>query len=194
MEATFFCEKPRIEPRNSSWITKVRASSWRTWQNTKSLITTEVTTTFCISPCTPISYTSFLRPTAVSRLNSPTIRLNRSKYPTQTSTSSRRSLISDSLLETAVESLKFWVGFACRYSDFECREIGRNTALAMKGLFAFNSSLLTVPWNVSARCTVGKFEPFKIRIFKSERTRQSEGVSPRVFWRGGYPCLCELKG
>jgi len=28
-----------------------------------------VTTTFCISPCTPISYTSFLRPTAVSRLN-----------------------------------------------------------------------------------------------------------------------------
>ena len=24
-----------IEPRNSSWITKVRASSWRTWQNTK---------------------------------------------------------------------------------------------------------------------------------------------------------------
>jgi len=23
------------EPRNSSWITKVRASSWRTWQNKK---------------------------------------------------------------------------------------------------------------------------------------------------------------
>jgi len=23
------------DPRNSSWITKVRASSWRTWQNTK---------------------------------------------------------------------------------------------------------------------------------------------------------------
>ncbi|MFB3146175.1 MAG: hypothetical protein ACE1ZO_03555, partial [Nitrospirales bacterium] len=35
----------------------------------KCLITTEVTTTFCISPCTPISYTSFLRPTAVSRFN-----------------------------------------------------------------------------------------------------------------------------
>jgi hypothetical protein len=33
----------------------------------KCLITTEVTTTFCISPCTPTSYTSFLRPTAVSR-------------------------------------------------------------------------------------------------------------------------------
>ncbi len=27
----------------------------------------KVTTTFCISPCTPISYTAFLRPTAVSR-------------------------------------------------------------------------------------------------------------------------------
>jgi hypothetical protein len=27
-----------------------------------------VTTTFCISPCTPISYTAVLRPTAVSRL------------------------------------------------------------------------------------------------------------------------------
>ena len=24
-----------IEPRNSSWITKVRASSWRTWQKKK---------------------------------------------------------------------------------------------------------------------------------------------------------------
>jgi len=24
-----------IEPRSSSWITKVRASSWRTWHNTK---------------------------------------------------------------------------------------------------------------------------------------------------------------
>ncbi len=127
-------------------------------------------------------------------LNSPTIRLTRSKYLTQTSTSSRRSLISDRLLETAVESFKFWVGFAFRYSDFECREKGRNTALAMKGLFAVNSSLLTVPWNLSARYTVGKFEPFKIRIFTSERTRQSEGVSPRVFWRWGYPCLCELKG
>ena len=34
----------------------------------KCLITTEVTTTFCISPCTPIAYTSFLRPTAVSRV------------------------------------------------------------------------------------------------------------------------------
>ena len=34
----------------------------------KCLITTEVTTTFCISSCTPISYTAFLRPTAVSRL------------------------------------------------------------------------------------------------------------------------------
>ena len=29
----------------------------------------KVTTTFCISPCTPISYTAFLCPTAVSRLN-----------------------------------------------------------------------------------------------------------------------------
>jgi len=29
--------------------------------------TTEVTTTFFISPCTPISYTCVLRPTAVSR-------------------------------------------------------------------------------------------------------------------------------
>ncbi len=35
----------------------------------KCLITTEVTTTFFISPGTPISYTAFLRPTAVSRLN-----------------------------------------------------------------------------------------------------------------------------
>jgi len=34
----------------------------------KCLLTTEVTTTFCISPCTPISYTSFLRPTTVSRV------------------------------------------------------------------------------------------------------------------------------
>jgi len=24
-----------IQPRNGSWITKVRASSWRIWQNTK---------------------------------------------------------------------------------------------------------------------------------------------------------------
>jgi len=24
-----------LEPRNGSWITKVRASSWRTWQNKK---------------------------------------------------------------------------------------------------------------------------------------------------------------
>ena len=112
-----------LNPRNRSWITKVRASSRslskirriycgcagfghifrsfslnshyyspqtietsdsnqhplvtianlgpaprRTWQNKKSLFTTEVTTTFFISPCTPISYTSFLRPTAVARL------------------------------------------------------------------------------------------------------------------------------
>jgi len=35
----------------------------------KCLITTEVTTTFFIPPCTPISYTAFfLRPTAVSRM------------------------------------------------------------------------------------------------------------------------------
>ncbi len=34
----------------------------------KCLITTEETTTFFISPCTPISYTAFLRPTAVSRI------------------------------------------------------------------------------------------------------------------------------
>jgi len=34
----------------------------------KCLITTVVTTTFCISPCTPISYTAVLRPTAVARL------------------------------------------------------------------------------------------------------------------------------
>ena len=108
-------------------------------------------------------------------LNSPTIRLTRSKYLTQTSTSSRRSLISDRLLETAVESFKFWVGFAFRYSDFECREIGRNTALAMKGLFAFNSLLLTVPWNLSARCTVGKFEPFKIRIFNPKELDNRKG-------------------
>ena len=40
-----------------------------TWQNKKSLITTKVTTTFFISPCTPISYTVFWRPPAVSRLN-----------------------------------------------------------------------------------------------------------------------------
>ena len=32
----------------------------------KCLITSEVTTTFFISSCTPISYTTFLRPTAVS--------------------------------------------------------------------------------------------------------------------------------
>jgi hypothetical protein len=35
----------------------------------KYLITTKVTTTFFISPCTPISYTAFLRPTTVSRFN-----------------------------------------------------------------------------------------------------------------------------
>jgi hypothetical protein len=34
----------------------------------KCLITTGVTTTFCISPGTPISYTAVLRPTIVSRL------------------------------------------------------------------------------------------------------------------------------
>ena len=34
----------------------------------KCLITTKVTTTFCISPCTPIACTAFLCPTAVSRL------------------------------------------------------------------------------------------------------------------------------
>ncbi len=34
----------------------------------KCLITTKVTTTFFISPCTPISYTACLRPTAVSRM------------------------------------------------------------------------------------------------------------------------------
>jgi len=33
----------------------------------KCLITTKVTATFFISPCTPIAYTAFLRPTAVSR-------------------------------------------------------------------------------------------------------------------------------
>jgi len=33
----------------------------------KCFITTEVTTTFCISPCTLISYTAFLRPSSVSR-------------------------------------------------------------------------------------------------------------------------------
>ncbi len=32
------------------------------------LITTEVTTTFFIAPCTPISYTAVLRPIAVSRV------------------------------------------------------------------------------------------------------------------------------
>ena len=35
----------------------------------KCLITTKVTSTFFISPCTPIAYTAFLRPTAVSRFN-----------------------------------------------------------------------------------------------------------------------------
>ncbi len=39
----------------------------------KYLITTEVTATFCISPCTPISYTSFLCPTAVSRFTHPQV-------------------------------------------------------------------------------------------------------------------------
>jgi len=34
----------------------------------KCLITTEVTTNFLISPGTPISYTTFLRPTAISRM------------------------------------------------------------------------------------------------------------------------------
>ncbi len=57
-----------VKPRNGSWITKVRASPWRTWQNTKRSHHQRGDTTFCISPCTPISYTSFLRPTAVSRL------------------------------------------------------------------------------------------------------------------------------
>jgi len=33
----------------------------------KGLITTKVTTTFCISPCTPIACTAFLCPTTVSR-------------------------------------------------------------------------------------------------------------------------------
>ncbi len=50
----------------------------------KGLITTEVTTTFCIAPCTPISYTSFLRPTAVSRLNGP-----QSKHPQHSCAMSR---------------------------------------------------------------------------------------------------------
>ncbi len=58
-----------LQPRNGSWITKVRASPWRTWQNTKRSHHQRGDTTFCISPCTPISYTSFLRPTAVSRFN-----------------------------------------------------------------------------------------------------------------------------
>ncbi len=35
----------------------------------KCLITHKVTTIFFISPCTPIPYASFLRPTAVSRFN-----------------------------------------------------------------------------------------------------------------------------
>ena len=35
----------------------------------KCLITPKVTTNFLISPCTPIPYASFLRPTAVSRFN-----------------------------------------------------------------------------------------------------------------------------
>jgi hypothetical protein len=35
----------------------------------KCLITYKVTTNFFISPCTPIPYASFLRPTAVSRFN-----------------------------------------------------------------------------------------------------------------------------
>jgi len=34
----------------------------------KCLITIKVTTTFCISPCTPISYTAVLRPTAIFRM------------------------------------------------------------------------------------------------------------------------------
>ena len=34
----------------------------------KCLITNKVTTNFFISPCTPIPYASFLRPTAVSRI------------------------------------------------------------------------------------------------------------------------------
>jgi len=41
-------------------------------QATKALLeANEVTTTFCISLCTPISYTPFLRPTAVSMIITP---------------------------------------------------------------------------------------------------------------------------
>jgi len=67
----------------------------------KCLITHKVTTNFLISPGTPIPYASFLRSTAVSRFNSPTLCLKRSKHLTQTSPSLRRLLIADRLLEQA---------------------------------------------------------------------------------------------
>ncbi len=51
----------------------------------------KVTTTFCIAPCTPISYTSFLCPTAVSRLNG-----SQSKKP-QHSWAMRRFFLSRSV-------------------------------------------------------------------------------------------------
>jgi non-ribosomal peptide synthetase component F len=44
--------KPPFQPGNRGWITKVYASSWRTSQNKKMLITHKVTTNFLISPCT----------------------------------------------------------------------------------------------------------------------------------------------
>jgi hypothetical protein len=59
--------KPPFQPGNRGWITKVYASSGAPRKIKKCLITHKVTI-FFISPCTPIPYASFLRPTAVSRI------------------------------------------------------------------------------------------------------------------------------
>ena len=70
------------EPRNGSWITKVRVSS-------RSL--SKIRRIYCGCVGFGQMFLSF-------SLNSPTIRLKRSKHLTQTSTPSQRSLISDGLL------------------------------------------------------------------------------------------------
>ncbi len=74
----FSLNSPTIRLKRSKHLTQTSTPSQRSliWDRLlgapgkiqKCLLTTEVTTTFCISPCTPISCTSFLRPTAVSRI------------------------------------------------------------------------------------------------------------------------------
>jgi len=59
-----------VKPRNRSWITKVHASSWRTSQNNKMSHHQYGEHEFFYFTMPPIPSGSFLRPTAVSRLNS----------------------------------------------------------------------------------------------------------------------------